>query len=407
MNFILLSKGMKKLIVLSSLFLLINCSNATNGEESNSQTPENISNELVLGSDQLDILIPKLKDRRVSLLVNHSALVGKTHLVDTLLSLGINIVQVFAPEHGFRGQADAGEKIKDGKDSKTGIQITSLYGSTRKPTAEMLEGTDVVIYDIQDIGIRFFTFISSMHYVMEACAENGKKFIVLDRPNPNGSYADGPIRQDDLKSFVGMHPIPIVHGLTVGELAEMINGEGWLEGGIKADLEVIKMKNYTHSLEYPLPTKPSPNLPTDLSIALYPSVCLFEGTTISVGRGTYDAFQQIGHPTFEGKYEYSFTPESIDGMAKNPKYLGQACYGIDLRSEKITRVFTLKYLIEFYNAFENKEEFFNNYIDKLAGTTELRKQIVEGMSEEEIRATWEPALGDYKKMKEKYRLYPQ
>ncbi|MDH5400557.1 MAG: DUF1343 domain-containing protein, partial [Cyclobacteriaceae bacterium] len=351
--------------------------------------------------------LPLLEGKRVAMVVNHTAVIGSTHIVDTLLSRGVNIVKVFAPEHGFRGEADAGQKIDDGKDAKTGVTITSLYGKTRKPTAQMLEDVDVIIFDIQDVGVRFYTYISTMHHTMDGAAEHNKEYIVLDRPNPNGNYVDGPIREEGLESFVGIHPIPIVHGLTVGELAEMINGEGWLANGAQCNLKVIRTLNYTHADEWSLPIKPSPNLPNDVSIALYPSICFFEGTTLSLGRGTYKPFQQVGDPSLKGQYEYTFTPISIPGMATKPKHMDEVCYGMDYSTLEIKREFTLKYLIEFYNAFENKNDFFNGYIDKLAGTTQLKEQIKQGISEEDIRKTWEPALSDYKEIRKKYLLYPE
>ena len=273
---------------------------------------------LVLGAYQFESYLPLLENRRVGMLVNHTSLVGNTHLVDTLQSLGVDIRKVFAPEHGFRGTADAGEAVEDGIDKATGLPLISLYGSNKKPGREQLADLDVIIFDIQDVGARFYTYISTMHYMMEACAENGKKLIVLDRPNPNGMYVDGPVLEPEFRSFVGMHPIPVVHGLTVGELAKMINGEGWLDNGVKCDLTVIAMDGYTHDSEYALPVKPSPNLPNQLSVQLYPSLCLFEATVVSVGRGTYEPFQQIGHPSFTDMPD-SFTPVSIDGMSKYPR----------------------------------------------------------------------------------------
>lgn len=391
------------------LFLIVFVLNACSGNKTevknSSITDPTVENAILTAADQMGIYLPMFKDKTIAMVVNHTSVIGNSHLVDSLHTLGVKIKMVFAPEHGFRGDADAGEKVEDGKDPSTGIPIISLYGKTQKPTEEMLEGVDLLVFDIQDVGARFYTYITTMHHAMEAAAENGVPFVVLDRPNPNGNYVDGPIRQDSLKSFVSMHPIPIAHGLTVGELATMINEEGWLEGGIKCNLEVIKCKNYTHNSEYVLPVKPSPNLPTQLSIILYPSICLFEGTAISVGRGTYDAFQQIGHPVLKDKYSYSFTPISIDGMAKNPKYMNEACFGIDFSTLDIKREFTLKYLIEMYKAFPEKDKFFNSYIHKLEGSGQLKTQIIAGMSEAEIRKTWEPKLSEYKELRRKYLLY--
>jgi uncharacterized protein YbbC (DUF1343 family) len=319
---------------------------------------------------------------------------------------GVQIKTIFAPEHGFRGTADAGEHVKDNVDEKTGIPVVSLYGNNKKPSADQLSELDVVIFDIQDVGVRFYTYISSMHYMMEACAENGVKMIVFDRPNPNGHIVDGPILDPDYKSFVGMHPIPVVHGLTVGELATMINEESWLEGGIKCELLVIPMQNYKHSDVYSLPIKPSPNLPNDQSIMLYPSLCFFEGTQMSIGRGTYFPFQVIGYPdsTFGA---FTFTPVSIDGMAKSPRYENKVCYGVDLRSAAAPDKLDLGFVIDFYNKWDKEEEFFTKYFNTLAGTNQLKKQIESGKSEEEIRASWQSELEKYKALRKKYLMYEE
>ncbi len=360
--------------------------------------------KLLLGAERKDIYLPLLKNKSVGLLVNHTSRVGNEHLVDILLKDGIAVKAIFAPEHGFRGTADAGEQVKDGLDEKTGIPVFSVYGKTRKPTPEMLSGLDVVIFDIQDVGTRFYTYISSMHYMMEACAENGVSMIVFDRPNPNGHYIDGPVREPEFKSFVGMDPIPVVHGLTVCELAKMINGEGWLGEGLQCDLTVVPMKNYRHSMPYSLPVKPSPNLPNDQSVALYPSLCFFEGTKMSVGRGTPFPFQVVGYP--DPRFgEFTFTPKSIEGMAKHPKLEGQQCYGVDLRNAPKPDKIDLSHLIRFYNLWDKDEPFFNNYFEKLAGTATLRRQIEKGLPEAEIRASWQTGLDDYKKLRRKYLLY--
>ena len=380
---------------------------ACNSQGQPKSEPEAEDQSLVLGAEQFEAYLPKLEGKNVGMVVNHTATVGNTHLVDTLKSLGINIKAVFAPEHGFRGEADAGAKIEDGIDLKTGVEIRSLYGANRKPTPEMISDLDIIVFDIQDVGARFYTFISTMHHTMEAAAENDLEYLVLDRPNPNGSYVDGPIRDEELKSFVGMHPIPIVHGLTVGELAGMINGEGWLEDSIQCKLSVIQMKGYTHEDEYILPIKPSPNLPDQASIIMYPSLCLFEGTVISEGRGTYQAFSQVGHPAYEGVYDHTFTPVSIPGMSTHPKLQDQLCYGITFQDKELKREFSLKYLIDFYNNFPDKDNFFNRGIDRLAGYRGLKEQIKQGMSEEEIRATWEPALNEFKQKRKNYLLYPE
>lgn len=357
------------------------------------------------GADQLDVLLPVLKNKNVALVVNHTSLVGQTHLTDTLLSSGISIKKVFAPEHGFRGAAADGEKINDAIDGKTGLPIMSLYGASRKPTPEQLSDVDLVIFDIQDVGTRFYTYISTMHYVMEACAEQGKKMIILDRPNPNGSYVDGPVRVPSLKSFVGMHPIPIVHGLTVGELARMINGEKWLEKGVQCDVDIIPVKNWRHQDAYSLPVKPSPNLPNDQAVRLYPSLCLFEGTVISVGRGTQMPFLIIGNPEFKD-LPFTFTPQPIPGMSNEPPHKGKKCYGLDLSSVEVEPRINLTYLLDFYNKYPDKEKFFTGSFDRLAGTPVLKEQIKQGLTEEQITATWKNDLEAYRGMRAKYLLYP-
>ncbi len=364
-------------------------------------------NKIITGAEQMDVLLPMLQNKSVALMVNHTAVIGQTHLVDSLQRSKINIKKIFSPEHGFRGTADAGEKVGNATDAITGLPIISLYGNNKKPTPEQLADVDVLIFDIQDVGARFYTYISSMHYLMEACAEQGKKLIVLDRPNPNGWYVDGPVLQPEQKSFVGMHPIPIVHGLTVGELAQMINGEGWLADGKKCDLQIIALKNYNHKKKYSLLVKPSPNLPNDHAVALYPSLCLFEGTVMSVGRGTKTPFEIVGHPSLK-TMPFKFKPVGVDGMAKNPLYENKVCYGTDLRKEKIDDQLSLNYLIKFYHQFpdKDKEKFFTPYFDKLAGNSILKEQIKKGMSEEEIRDTWKKELNEYKSIRKKYLLYP-
>lgn len=362
---------------------------------------------LVLGCENFDSYLPLLKGKNVGLLVNHTSAIDGVHLVDTLIALDVNVTKIFAPEHGFRGNADAGETIKSSTDSKTGIPIISMYGKSKKPSAEALKDLEVVIFDIQDVGVRFYTYISSMHYMMEACAENDVEFIVLDRPNPNGDYFDGPVLKKEFTSFVGMHPIPVVHGLTVGELARMINGEGWLKDKIKVKLKVIEMKNYTHDTFYSLPVKPSPNLPNDISIRLYPSLCFFEATTISVGRGTYMPFQVIGYPN-SCMGDFTFTPVSIEGMSKYPPQQDKLCYGKDLRKESLDDRFTLQYFIDFINKCVDKEKLIDKekWFNLLAGNDTLLKKIKEGWSEEEIKSSWEAELKDYAKVREKYLIYP-
>ncbi len=364
-----------------------------------------VTPRLQVGANQMHIYIPKLKDKRVAVFANNTSVLGHVHLVDILVSTKVNVVKILSPEHGFRGDVPDGDDVGDSKDEKTGIPIISIYGDkNKKPTAAHLADVDVVIFDIQDVGTRFYTYISSLHYLMEACAENKKKLLVLDRPNPNG-FVDGPILEAENKSFVGMHPIPIAHGLTIGEMAKMINGEGWLEGGIKCDLEVIAMSNYTHHDSISLAVKPSPNLPNDHSIAMYPSICLFEGTALSLGRGTQNPFEIIGHPSLKNQ-PFEFTPVSIPTMSAKPKLENQVCYGLDLRNAKPERRIVLKYLIDMYNQFPEKDKFFIPYIDKLSGTREFKEQIKNGMTEEQIRATWAPGLAKYKEMRKKYTMYP-
>jgi uncharacterized protein YbbC (DUF1343 family) len=356
-------------------------------------------------AEQSERYLPLLEGKRVGLVVNHTAMVKDKHLLDVLLAQKVNVIKVFAPEHGFRGDADAGAKIQTGIDPQSGLPVVSLYGKSYKPTKEQLADLDIVIFDIQDVGVRFYTYISTMHYVMEACAENGKTFLLLDRPNPNGHYVDGFVLENEQKSFVGLHPIPIVHGLTVGELAQMINGEGWLSMSLKADLKVIPCENYTHKTPYSLPIKPSPNLPNDRSIALYPSICLFEGTNVSLGRGTDAPFQQIGSPFYPDR-TYSFTPRSTAG-AKNPIFKDTLCYGMDFRTSNPWKYpFSLQALIDFYQKTPDKSRFFKSYIYRLAGTKKLREMIEAGKNEEEIRATWQADLLAYKQLRKKYLLYP-
>lgn len=363
--------------------------------------------QVLVGAEQSSVYLPLLQGKKVGLVGNQTSILPQSankHVVDFLLEKGVQVKKVFVPEHGFRGTADAGEKVDNSIDQKTGLPIISLYGSNKKPSADQIKDLDVVIFDLQDVGTRFFTYISTMHYVMEACAEQGKKVIIFDRPNPNGGYIDGPMLKPGFESFVGMHNIPIVHGLTVGELAQMINGEKWLKGGLTVDLEVIPVANWTHAQAYNLPIKPSPNLPNDLSIKLYPSTCLFEGTVASLGRGTYFPFQVYGYP--DPKFgDFTFTPLSIDGMSKTPPHQDKLCYGRDLRGESMNHQFTLSYLLEAYEKSGMKEKFFNNYFNTLVGTDELKKQILAGKSEAEIRDSWKVGMDAYKVKREKYMIY--
>lgn len=360
--------------------------------------------QLAVGGDQLDLVLPKLKDKRVALVVNYTALVGKVHLADTLRHLGVNVVKIFSPEHGFRGAAADGEEVNDTLDIRTGIPLVSIYGKNLKPTPKQLADAEVVVFDIQDVGARFYTYISTLHYVMEACAENGKQLIVLDRPNPNAGYVDGPVLKPEVRSFVGMDPIPIVYGLTMGELAGMINGEGWLEGGKKCSLEVVKLRNWKHSDHYSLPVRPSPNLPNDQAIRLYPSICLLEGTVISVGRGTQTPFLILGNPELKGM-SFQFTPVSIKGMSNHPPHENNLCYGLDLRTVKVEDKVDLHYLITFYKAYPHKEKFFGSSFNRLAGNTILKQQIMDGLTEEQIRESWKKDLDDFKSKRSKYLLY--
>ncbi len=370
------------------------------------ETEKVATKEIIVGAKQLDLYISELKNKKIALVVNQTSMVDNTHLVDTLISLGITIKKIFAVEHGFRGNIDRGKHIDSNVDEKTGLPIVAIFGKSRRPSKEQLSDVDIVIFDIQDVGARFYTYISSMHEVMEACAANNKKIFVLDRPNPTGDYVDGPVREANFKSFVGMHAIPIVHGLTVGELAKMINGEGWLTNNRTCDLTVIPVKNYNHAMLYSLPIKPSPNLPNDISIRLYPSLCLFEATKFSIGRGTDFPFQVIGYPdSIFGNF--SFIPRDIVGGQTNPLQEGKTCFGVDLRNEPIETKFTLKYIIEFYQKSKMQDAFFSNsnWFNKLVGNAVLQEQIKQGLGEEEIRKSWQPELNSYKKMREKYLIY--
>ena len=363
--------------------------------------------QIVTGAEQFGKYLPLIQNKRVGLVVNNTSIVKDVHLVDFLLSKNIKVEMIFAPEHGFRGNASAGEEIKDGIDSKTGIHVISLYGETKKPTTKHLENLDVLIFDIQDVGCRFYTYISTLHLVIEACAENNRRLIVLDRPNPNGDYVAGTVLKPGFESFVGMDPIPIVHGCTIGELAKMINGENWQKAGRSCDLLIIPVQNYTHLTKYELPVRPSPNLPNYLSVRLYPSLCFFEATSISVGRGTDFPFQVLGGLK-NNLGDFKFTPESIEGVAINPLNEGKDCYGVDLRSLQVVPKFTLKYFIDFYNKYENKSEFLirEKWFNTLAGSDELISLIRSGKNESEILDKLIPDLEKYKVIRKKYLLYP-
>jgi uncharacterized protein YbbC (DUF1343 family) len=401
------TKGIMKVLAYAFAGLLIGsagCS-AQSTTAPQRQVESRNSSLVTIGSQRLDLLLPKLLEKRVALVVNNTSLLGKTHLADTLKSAGVNIRKIFAPEHGFRGTAGAGEEVKDGVDVKTGLQLVSLYGSNRKPTSEQLADVEVVIFDIQDVGVRFYTYISTMHYVMEACAEQEKRLIILDRPNPNG-FVDGPVLEPQFRSFLGMHTIPLVHGLTVGELALMINGEGWLGYGKKCDVEVITLQGWKHQDPWSITVKPSPNLPNDQAIRLYPSIGMFEGIAMSVGRGTQMPFQVLGHPDMKNM-TFQFTPVTIEGMAKNPLYENKLCYGVDLRNVTPLRKIDLQYVMSMYKAYPDKEKFFNaRNFDTHVGNSTLREQITQGLTEDQIRQSWQKDLAAYHKIRNRYLLYP-
>jgi uncharacterized protein YbbC (DUF1343 family) len=402
------------------LFFLLSCqsSEGNNGVEFNTSHSDTIteiqndkvSERITIGAEKLDEILQLIEGKSVAVVANQTSRVGDTHLVDTLISIEVDVKAVFSPEHGFRGDADAGEKVNSKKDQKTGLPLISLYGSNKKPTKQQLEDIDIVIFDIQDVGARFYTYISTLHYVMEACAEADKKVIILDRPNPNGQSIDGPIRKNGFESFAGMHPIPIIHGMTIGEYGMMINGENWLKNDLVCDLEVVTCDNYTHDSTYSLPIAPSPNLRSDQSIALYPSLCLFEGTILSVGRGTETPFEIFGHPDlgkFPDKYDFEFTPVSSYG-AKYPKLEDKKCFGKDLTQIEVKNgILNLDWIIETHNDMDRNDYFItkNGWFDLLAGTDELRKQIEKGLTESEIRASWKEGLNAFQLTREKYLIY--
>ena len=363
--------------------------------------------KIVLGANQLNLFIDKLDGKRVALVANHTSKIwsgnNNIHILDSLLSLDINITKVFSPEHGFRGTADAGEKVKDGIDQKTGLPIISLHGKNKKPTDNQIKDIDIIIFDIQDVGVRFYTYISTLHLVMESAAENNKKLIVLDRPNPNGHYVDGPVLEKKFKSFVGMHPVPIVYGMTIGEFSLMINNEGWLENNISCDLLVIPMKNYSRTKEYDLPIKPSPNLPNSKSINLYPSLCFFEQTPVSVGRGTKMQFQVFGNPDWQD-LDFNFTPKSMEG-AKYPKHENNVCFGFDLRKNPIENQINLDWILIAYEKSNNKDSFFRSGFNRLAGNDKLQKQIIEGLNGTEIKKSWKKGIKNFMLKRSKYLIY--
>lgn len=370
------------------------------------------------GAEQTEKYLPLLKGKKIGMVVNPTSIIGKVTVVDSLLKRGVNIVKIFGPEHGFRGDASAGISVDDAVDAKTGIKAISLYGKHSTPTKEDLADVDIMVFDIQDVGVRFYTYMNTLQYVMEACARDGKEVMILDRPNPNGFYIDGPILDLTYKSGVGLQPIPIVHGLTLGEYAQMLNGEGWLKDKMKCKITVIKNAAYMHDMPYVLPVKPSPNLNTAQSILLYPSLCLFEGIYLNLGRGTQFPFTVLGAPYLKGIYDFSFKPTGIKGMAETPMFKDENCYGIDLRNYdtsifRKTKQINISWVMELYKASPKKADFFNNKlsnqmlpIEKLVGVGNFRQQIIDGKSEKEIRASWEPGLSKYKQMRKKYLLYP-
>jgi uncharacterized protein YbbC (DUF1343 family) len=369
-------------------------------------------NEVSPGAERTELYLSLLEGKRVGIVANQTSMIGKTHLVDSLNALGSKVTRiwkVFSPEHGFRGKAEYGEMVEDGIDTETGLPVVSLYGRNRKPSGSDLENLNIVLFDIQDVGVRFYTYISTLFYVMQACAENGLELILLDRPNPNGFYVDGPVLESEFTSFVGMHHVPVVYGMTIGEYGKMINGEGWLGDGLSCELTIIPCENYNHRSRYNLPVPPSPNLPTMNSIYLYPSTGFFEGTVISEGRGTDSPFEVFGHPDLMD-CDFTFTPESRPGASANPKLKGELCQGKDLRylrdsSEQFAGL-NLSWLIFAYQNFPDKENFFIPYFENLAGTSKLKQQIIEGVTEEKIRASWQPELEDFRRIRQKYLIYP-
>ncbi|PWJ54284.1 uncharacterized protein YbbC (DUF1343 family) [Dyadobacter jejuensis] len=403
-----------------SLVLLFQgpCQSTSNQQAGASEEKQQVVRPIKTGADRTEAYLSYLKGKKVGVVVNQTSIIGNTPLVDSLVSLGVDIKLIFGPEHGFRGTASNGDKVSDSVDPKTGIPAISLYGKLKKPTKEQMASIDLMVFDIQDVGVRFYTYINTLGHVMEACAENNKELLLLDRPNPNGFLVDGPILEDHLHSGIGMYKIPIGHGLTMGEFAQMINGEGMLPQKMKCALKIIKVEHYTHDSAYTLPVLPSPNLNTQQSVMLYPHLCLFEGTIISQGRGTYMPFSVLGAPLLKGKYSFSFEPKSIKGMSESPLHMNETCYGIDLRKYDVEQIrksgqLNIAWLIELYKAYPQKNKFFDKTqsrqmgdFDKLAGTENLREQIIAGKSESEIRQSWEPGLQAFKQLRKKYLLYP-
>lgn len=402
-----------RLLVICLAALTFGCSST----KSQFSPPSNSASSIKTGAERTEEYVPYLKGKRVAILANLTSIIGKTHLVDSLQKLGINVVKVFGPEHGFRGNASAGAHVEDEIDAKTGIPVISLYGKKNKPSKEDLADVDVMVYDLQDVGVRFYTNINALSRLMEACEDNGKELLILDRPNPNAYLIDGAVLDMKYKSGIGMFPIPMSHGLTVAEFAQMANGQGWLTNGVKCKLKIVKNANYTHDMPYVLPVAPSPNLNTQQAIMLYPSTCMFEGTYINLGRGTKFPFTVLGSPELKGKYEFNYTPTSIKGMAETPLFMDQVCYGLDLRNFDVEQLrkkkqINLGFIMELYKAHPYKEKFFDsklsnqmNNIEIQIGSGLFRQQIIDGKSEAEIRASWEPGLTQYKEMRKKYLLY--
>ena len=407
-------KGMRYFVLISISLFMFSCK-TTKSVSNKMVDKEKVAHKTIIvnnpessvfatGADNFSGFSRLLRNKSVGIVTNQTGILDdKSHIVDFLLSKNVNLIKIYAPEHGFRGAADAGELIVDGKDTKTGLPIISLYGDNKKPKPEQLAGIDVLLFDLQDVGARFYTYISSLHYVMEACAENNIPLIVLDRPNPNGAIVDGPILEPENSSFVGMHPIPVLHGMTIGEYAQMINGEKWLKNGIQCELQVIACSAYRRDMPYSLFVKPSPNLPNDQSINLYASICFFEGTNVSVGRGTDKQFQIYGSP-YLPNVDFCFTPQPNFG-AKNPPYNGIECFGEDLSAIEMVDRIELKWLLKAYNETADKSKFFNSYFIKLSGTKKLQQQIEAGLTAAEIRASWETPLIEFKEMRKKYLIY--
>ncbi len=382
------------LIILLGLLSLYSCraSNHTRSER------------VLTAADQVEVWLPLVKGKKIALVANQTSMVGHIHLVDTMQALGVNVQCVFAPEHGFRGEAEAGEHVDGGLDKQTGVKMVSLYGNHLKPTVEDLRGIDLVIFDIQDVGARFYTYISTLQYVMEACATTGVPLVVFDRPNPNAAIVDGPVLDTAYCSFVGMQPVPVQYAMTIGEYALLLNGEKWLSGGVQCSLSVVKLQQWTHHDEYILPVKPSPNLASPLAVSLYPSLCFFEGTVVSVGRGTDHAFEQFGYPGYPGGTT-TFQPENLLNSKTPPMYAGKSCSGVRLTGKDVTHRVEVKWLVEAYRNSADKKSFFTPFILKIAGTDLLKKQIEDGLSADEIRRTWEPGLERFKALRKKYLLY--